>query len=1672
MNFMNDGFSKEFVETVTSGDSEPTAVIKSVQFGLLPAAFTHRSSHVEIANRQLYDQQRVPTSYGPLDRKLGISDKKSSCDTCGLPLQDCLGHFGHLPLEFPCFHIGFFKEVIRVLNCICKSCSRLVLDPKDYERMLKKAKARTRTAVKPQNRIRDQVLELCKKQKTCPHCEAITGLVRKVPGVFKIVHEIRDKKQKKQVEERRGDQLIAASKANKQLAEHIGKSLDELDTLRVRHLLKGITDDDAQLMGFDPELARPEDMLISVLPVPPVCIRPSVSMGASGTNEDDLTVKLGDIVSINGMIANAVKKGNQPYAILGNWEFLQTQVAMYINSDMTGFPKVPNTQPIRALTQRLKGKTGRFRGNLSGKRVDFSGRTVISPDPNLSVAEVGVPERVAVIMTFPERVTQYNVDSLRQCVINGPSNYPGANFVEFQNGTKVFLKYGKRDQIARQLRPGDIVERHLHNGDVVLFNRQPSLHRVSIMAHRARIHQGRTFRFNECVCGPYNADFDGDEMNLHVPQTLEARAEAMELMGVVNNLRTPRHGVPLIAATQDFLTACYLLTRKDTFFTRDKFTRLVSFIYNAEQHIEVPQPAIVKPVAMWTGKQVFSLLLEPLGPAAAIPTDRRSRKRLVDVELKGKAYSKHPNEVYPWMNPEDTYIVFRQSELMVGGLCKSALGSDKKGLVYAVLRNNGAPDAGELLNRLSKLSARWLGERGFSIGLDDVTPSDSLTFQKAQTLADGYTECDGNIGLYTEGKLPTAPGCTAQETLESQLLGRLSAIREDLGNNCFADLSSNFNAPIIMSACGSKGSNINISQMVACVGQQAVSGARIAYGFVNRTLPHFEEFCMSPKSRGFVENSFFTGLTATEFFFHTMGGREGLVDTAVKTAETGYMQRRLIKAMEDLCIQYDGTVRTAEQNVVQFTYGDDGLDPIHMADGPRPVQFSQMFQQARTVVTPEERSLVFPAVPVAPSTRASRRSARQQAPTPPPPASASLAQVDSRRTPEDEDDQLLGDDGLGDRAYARLLERLRDTNFFAQPDIGASSSSSSASSASPMADTPDAGPLAEPAMTPDHNDEDLMPLELDGDEDMAASSSAAFVPKQEPGAGKLPPKLLSAGDTGRRLSVRSQLLSVDELLQQLPGMDFLLPEQMVAIAETVCEMCRRRTGLPVSGRFLEDMFKFVQARAEDLRQELTKLGVGPADLLAVQAGLSGMGLGAAPEVVELAAKVVVQTVAVTEMQLRWFLQMCLRRFEQARAEPGTTVGAIGAQSIGEPGTQMTLKTFHFAGVASMNVTLGVPRIKEIINASKAISSPIITAPLDNPRDETAALHVKGLTERVLLSEVLLCMREAYTQEHAYLEIYLNMDTIRKRRLGIDAHSVRRRLLATRLKLKPEHLMVLGSNALRVTPQFPKENAFFSVQRLKSLLPELQIAGLPGVRRAVINSDSAGALSFVVEGNNLLGMMGTPGVQGSATTSNDTMEVASTLGIEAARRTVMEEIHHTMKEHGLSVDWRHVGLLADLMSFRGSILGITRFGISKMKDSVLMLASFEQTGDHLFEAALRSAEDPMAGVSENIIFGAPIPVGTGLFSLVYPAVPSAPQIKQQQPATPARTPVRGRAVAQKAAATGAIQVKQEPGTPSADAFASVDLAGGFWLPRVGEVCSSLPPHALMMRQERISKLSVQ
>ncbi|CAI7797052.1 unnamed protein product [Closterium sp. NIES-53] len=911
-------------------------------------------------------------------------------------------------------------------------------------------------------------------------------------------------------------------------------------------------------------------------------------------------------------------------------------------------------------------------------------------------------------------------------------------------------------------------------------------------------------------------------------------------LSVENNLCTPKNGEILVASTQDFLTSAFLITRRDTFYDRASFCLLCSYMTDGAMQVDIPTPALLKPIELWTGKQLIGVLVRPSA----------HDRIFVTLGVPEKTYTKKGGPFCV----NDGFVFFRNSELLSGQLGKATLGNgSKQGLFALLMREYSAQVAAVCMNRLAKLSARWIGNHGFSIGIDDVQPSKHLYAEKQRAVEEGYDASLRHIKAFNEGRLTLQPGCNPAQTLEANITGELNRIREEAGKVCLRELHWR-NSPLIMSQCGSKGSPINISQMVACVGQQSVGGKRAPNGFLHRSLPHFPRHDRSPQAKGFVANSFYSGLTPTEFVFHTMGGREGLVDTAVKTAETGYMSRRLMKALEDLSVAYDGTVRNASGGIVQMRYGDDGMDPAHME----------------------------------------------------------------------------GSDG-----GALNLDRTFTTCQ---------------------------------ALRPMRSDPPLFP------DEMRAHMQTRFA---------APEYADPESEGGCSTRFRDSVLG-------------FLDKQLGAIEGT-----RRRLGIPVTkeeaerggregegeGGRGEGEGDAMEVEGKDGKEGEASAGTGKAEGEGEGKGDGEReGEGKKEKVLErgVAEKVARNLCGVTAKQLQLFLDTCIRRYQSKRMEPGTAVGAIGAQSIGEPGTQMTLKTFHFAGVASMNVTLGVPRIKEIINAAKNISTPIVTVKLETDNDVKAARIVKGRIEKTTLGEVVKSMKTVLTPSQAMLSIRLDMHRISALQLDITAYTVADAITTAsrlRMKLKAQHIRVVSADKLLVySPEQDRRQLLFSLHSLRKKLPQVMVKGIASVERAVINDLGGGKYNLLVEGTNFGAVLGITGVDGCKTKSNHVMEVESVLGIEAARYAIMHEINYTMGSHGMTIDPRHMMLLADVMTYKGEVLGITRFGIAKMKDSVLMLASFEKTTDHLFDAAVHGRKDEIEGVSECIIMGIPMPVGTGLFKL--------------------------------------------------------------------------------------------
>ncbi|MBS7620896.1 DNA-directed RNA polymerase subunit A', partial [Candidatus Bathyarchaeota archaeon] len=871
-------------------------VVDEIHFGLLSPQEIRKLSVVEIQTPDTYDEDGAPITAGLMDGRLGTLEPRQRCKTCGNTAIRCPGHFGHIELAVPIIHIEFAKIIYDLLRVTCRNCGRILL-PEDAVKKLRARIDRTRQLLGsvPDEMFRRITQEI--RAKTCPHCNA---------PQYKITFEKPTK-----------------------FSEEIPGGSQPLTPSMVRERLERIPNDDLELLGLEPKTARPEWMVLQVLPVPPVYVRPSITLESGIRSEDDLTHKLVDIIRINQRLKENMEAGAPTLIIQDLSELLQYHVTTYFNNEASGIPPARHRsgRALKTLSQRLKGKEGRFRSNLSGKRVDFSARTVISPDPNLDINEVGVPLDVAMRLSVPEKVTSWNIEEMRKLVINGPFKYPGALYIIRPDGKRIRLEFvTDREKIAESLEPGYIVERHLRNGDIAIFNRQPSLHRMSIMAHYVRVLPYKTFRLHLCVCPPYNADFDGDEMNLHIPQSEEAQTEARLLMQVQDQILSPRFGGPIIGAIRDFITAAYLFTRKSNYLTKDEVSRL---LIAAGYEGPLPEPQIKEPQPMWSGKQIFSLFL-PKGLNYVLKANTcRGCAKCLKEEC-----------------PYDAYVVVKNGQLICGVIDRKAVGAEQsESLLHRIIKDYGTAVGREFINKITRLLKLFITMRGFSYSYDELVLSPQAEAKIKRITEKVEKRIEELIKSYRDGTLPRLPGQTLEDSFEIYVMNELAKARDESGKIADEDFTLE-NSGIVMTRTGARGSSLNIGQMSACVGQQAVRGKRIMRGYLGRTLPHFKFGDPSPKARGFVYSSYQKGLDAIEFFFHAMGGREGLVDTAVRTQQSGYMQRRLINALEHLRLEYDGTVRSSTGDIIQFKYGEDGVDPAK-SDHGKAVNVSRLVEQIR-----------------------------------------------------------------------------------------------------------------------------------------------------------------------------------------------------------------------------------------------------------------------------------------------------------------------------------------------------------------------------------------------------------------------------------------------------------------------------------------------------------------------------------------------------------------------------------------------------------------------------------------------------------------------------------------------------------------------------------------------------
>ncbi|XP_042002849.1 DNA-directed RNA polymerase II subunit RPB1 [Salvia hispanica] len=1447
------------------------AKVRLVQFGILSPDEIRQMSVVHIEHSETTERGK-PKIGGLSDPRLGTIDRKMKCETCMANMADCPGHFGHLELAKPMFHIGFMKIVLSILRSVCFNCSKILAD--EEEPKFKQA-MRIRN---PKNRLK-KILDACKNKSKCEGGDEI---------------DVRDQDSDEPVKKSRGGcgaqqpkisidgmKMVAEYKAQKkksddqdQMPEPVERK-QQLSAEKVLSILKRITDEDCQLLGLNPKYARPDWMILQVLPIPPPPVRPSVMMDTSSRSEDDLTHQLAMIIRHNENLKRQERNGAPAHIISEFAQLLQFHVATYFDNDLPGQPRATQRsgRPIKSICSRLKAKEGRIRGNLMGKRVDFSARTVITPDPTINIDQLGVPWSIALNLTYPETVTPYNIERLKELVEYGPHPPPGktgAKYIIRDDGQRLDLRYLKKSS-DQHLELGYKVERHLNDGDFVLFNRQPSLHKMSIMGHRIKIMPYSTFRLNLSVTSPYNADFDGDEMNMHVPQSFETRAEVLELMMVPKCIVSPQANRPVMGIVQDSLLGCRKITKRDTFIEKDVFMNILMWWEDFDG--KVPAPTILKPKPLWTGKQVFNLIIP----------------RQINL-LRYSAW--HQETEKGFITPGDTQVRIEKGELLSGTLCKKTLGSSSGSLIHVIWEEVGPDAARKFLGHTQWLVNYWLLQNAFSMGIGDTIADHDTMTKISETINTAKNEVNELIRAAQEKQLEAEPGRTMMESFENRVNQVLNKARDDAGSSAQKSLAESNNLKAMVTA-GSKGSFINISQMTACVGQQNVEGKRIPFGFVDRTLPHFTKDDYGPESRGFVENSYLRGLSPQEFFFHAMGGREGLIDTAVKTSETGYIQRRLVKAMEDIMVKYDGTVRNSLGDVIQFLYGEDGMDAVWIESQPleslklKKLDFSDMYKY----------------------------------------------EIDH---PNWNPNYMLPE-AVEDLKTIREIRSVFD----------------------------------------------------------------AEVQKLEADRYLLGTEIATTGDNSWPLPVNIKRLVLNA--QKTFRVDFRRPS---------------------------DIHPMEIVEAVDKLQERLKVVVGD-DYLSLEAQKNATLFFNILLRSALASKRVLKEYRLTREAFDWVIGEIESRFLQSLVAAGEMIGCVAAQSIGEPATQMTLNTFHYAGVSAKNVTLGVPRLREIINVAKKIKTPSLSVYLKPGVSKTKekAKNVQCALEYTTLRSVTQATEVWYDpdptstiieEDVEFVKSYYEMpDEV------IDPDKVSPWLLRIELnrEMMVDKKLSMADIAEKITAEFDDDlscifnddNAEKLILRIRimneeapkgelndesaeddvflkkiegNMLTEMALRGIPDINKVFIKNGKVNKFDenegfkaenewmLDTEGVNLLAVICHEDVDASRTTSNHLIEVIEVLGIEAVRKALLDELRVVISFDGSYVNYRHLAILCDTMTYRGHLMAITRHGINRNDTGPMMRCSFEETVDILLDAAVYAETDYLRGVTENIMLGQLAPIGTG------------------------------------------------------------------------------------------------
>uniref|UniRef100_A0A8D0FX03 DNA-directed RNA polymerase subunit n=1 Tax=Strix occidentalis caurina TaxID=311401 RepID=A0A8D0FX03_STROC len=1679
-------------------------------------SFNFRKLSVKsITNPQYLDNVGNPAINGLYDLALGPPDSREVCATCVQNFNNCPGHFGHIELPLTVYNPLFFDKLYLLirgscLNCHMLTCTRAVVHlllsqlkvlekgllhaVHDLEvilnRFLEQCADATGSEIEEElnHHVQEilksyQIIDQCSNvknvcecrnkliaqfwkahmsSKKCPNCKSRRSLVRKEHN-SKLTVTYPSTVYHKSGEEGVLDEPLAIDESQlgkrgyltPMTAKEYILALWKNEGFFLRYLFPGM--DPHESSGFSPDM-----FFLDLLVVPPSRYRPVNRVGDrlfTNGQTVNLQAVMKDAKLIRKLLVFMAKEQCQPIKIAEEiqtvragennepldhsvltmipgqtiadklynaWIRLQSHVNIVFDSDMDKL----TTEKYPGIRQLLEKKEGLFRKHMMGKRVDFAARSVICPDMYIGTNEIGIPMVFATKLTYPQPVTPWNVKELRQAVINGPKVHPGASMVINEDGSRTLLSASsltQREALAKQLlTPSSgapqsglkIVCRHIKNGDVLLLNRQPTLHRPSIQAHRARILPGeKVLRLHYANCKAYNADFDGDEMNAHFPQSELGRAEAYTLAFTDEQYLVPKDGKPLPGLIQDHMISGVSMTIRGCFFTREQYMELIyRGLTDKKGRIKVFPPAIMKPQRLWTGKQVVSTLLINIIPENHVPLNLTGK-----AKIGGRAWVKGPaNRCLNLDSMCESQVIIRNGELLCGVLDKAHFGSSAYGLVHCCYEIYGGKTSGKVLTCLGRLFTAYLQlYRGFTMGIEDILVKPKADHKRKKIIEKsrqhGIEAVRAALNLpetasceEVQGKWQDAHLCKDQRDfnmVDMKFKEEVNNYNNEVNKVCMPlGLHRSFpeNNLQLMVQSGAKGSTVNTMQISCLLGQIELEGRRPPLMASGKSLPCFQPYDFSPSSGGFVTGRFLTGIKPSEFFFHCMAGREGLVDTAVKTSRSGYLQRCIIKHLEGLVVQYDLTVRDSDGSVVQFLYGEDGLD----------IPKTQFLQ-------PEQ----FPFIA--------------------------------------ENYEVIQKTSHLDEALARMESHQANQQFKAIKKWRVRHQNS----------------------------------QREGGFLLFSQKKMASVKAQIPG-GEI--------KNGR-----------DPATLQLLKMWYELDEK------------KRR-------KYLKKTNKCPDPSLGVWRPDTYFASVSETFENGVEAYINKW---------ESENGLSYMCPALSSDRLKDLLYL---KWQRSLCDPGEAVGLLAAQSIGEPSTQMTLNTFHFAGRGEMNVTLGIPRLREILMVASAnIKTPMMSVPVFNTKKALKKVkQLKKRLTRVCLAEVLQkvdieeslhvkckqnkhrlykikfhflpheyyreekCVKprqilhfmetrffkiflEAIKRKSAKMASFTEVSSRKATQKDLDGeilatqqsrifmnktvHGVlcfctcsgsdKYNIISMQVDYESEeengeenidetvedeeaesekeertpgaeedqngadgdesqHLSFMSQtkkekDRLRQSAQlrvnavldshpsiqdytFDMENelwcevsltlplmkVYFDLSSLLvSLARSAVIHEVKGITRCLLNesTNKQGEKELVLhtEGINLVELFRYSDILDmNRLYSNDIHAMAKNYGIESALRVIIKEIKDVFAVYGIVVDPRHLSLVADYMCFEGFYKPLNRFGIQS-NSSPLQQMTFETSYKFLKEATMMGAHDELRSPSACLVVGKVVKGGTGLFDLKQP-----------------------------------------------------------------------------------------